>query len=154
MAKKKTTKKIPNNDLVETKKRSNKKIAKKTSRISSKKMDKLDSKVSIRLDEDKIIFAFLATFLSILGFLIAVLTKKDDEYVMFYAKQSLITFVIIIIASIVASIVSWIPLIGDIIVILLYIFSITIWVLSWVYALLGEYKYVPVVEIWAKKINL
>ena len=34
--------------------------------------------------------AFVATFLSIIGFVIAIVSWRKDNYVMFYAKQSLI----------------------------------------------------------------
>ena len=37
--------------------------------------------------------AFITVFFSIVGFLIAILAWKDDKYVMFYAKQSLVIFV-------------------------------------------------------------
>ena len=50
--------------------------------------------------DDEILFAFLAAFLSIIGFLIALIVKKDNKYIMFYAKQSLIIFIIGTIAGI------------------------------------------------------
>lgn len=65
--------------------------------------------------DDKILFAFLATFLSIIGFIIALIAKKDDKYVMFYAKQSLIVFIFAIAVSIIQALLAFIPILGWII---------------------------------------
>jgi len=62
--------------------------------------------------DDKIVYAFLATFLSIIGFVVALVTKKDDEYVMYYAKQSLVVFLFAVIAWVVNQVVLFIPIIG------------------------------------------
>lgn len=132
------------------KKTPKKKVTKKTSKKRTKKA--VNTKVAKKTD-DKVIFAFLATFLSIIGFLVAVLAKKDDEYVMFYAKQSLVIFVMAIVSAIVIAIVRWIPVIGWILSFFLQVVVIVMWILSWLYALTGEMKYVPMVENWANKIK-
>ena len=59
-------------------------------------MPKKVAKVEKKEDDGKL-FAFLAVLLSILGFIIALLAKKDNKYVMFYAKQSLVLFIAFII---------------------------------------------------------
>jgi len=104
--------------------------------------------------DDKILFAFLAAFLSIIGFVVALIIKRDDKYVMHYAKQSLVIFIIGAISSILTSILGWIPIIGWIISTALGIIVFIIWLLSWIYALSGEQKTIPIVSDWAKKINL
>jgi len=104
--------------------------------------------------DDKILFAFLATFLSIVGFIIALIVKRDDKYVMFYAKQSLVIFIIAIIAGVIATIFTWIPIIGWIISLALNIIVLVIWILSWIHALSGKQKSIPIVSTWAKKIKL
>ena len=43
--------------------------------------------------KDKTLFAFVTTFLSIVGFIIALLAWKKDKYVMHYAKISLAVYV-------------------------------------------------------------
>ncbi|MCX5704306.1 MAG: hypothetical protein NT066_07465, partial [Candidatus Omnitrophica bacterium] len=55
---------------------------------------------AIRKDDDSKLFAWLATFFLIIGFIIALVTKKDNKYVMFYAKQSLVIFIAWIILGI------------------------------------------------------
>lgn len=103
---------------------------------------------------DRIAFAFVATFLSVIGFLIALIAKKDDKYVMFYAKQSLVIFVLAVISAIIVKAVYWIPVIGPIINVALSILVILAWILSWAYALTGKQKEIPVVDHWTGKIDL
>lgn len=98
---------------------------------------------------DSKLFAFLATFFSVIGFLIALIAKKNDEYVMFYAKQSLVIFI----CSVIAQIISFIPLFGWIVGPIAYVLVIIVWLISWIYALSGEMKEVPVVGKFADKFN-
>jgi|SRR3989338_1522614 len=104
--------------------------------------------------KEKELYAFLATFLSIIGFVIALVTKKDDKYVMFYAKQSLVLFIVFIGVGIARMILIWIPVIGVLINLILSLGLLVLWILSWVYALSGKEKDVPVIGDWARKFNL
>lgn len=104
--------------------------------------------------DDRIMFAFLAAFLSIIGFLLALVIKRDDKYVMFYAKQSLVIFVIGAIAGIIGNAIKFIPIIGTIIYGALCILIFIIWFLSWIYAVSGKEKTIPIISYWAGKINL
>jgi uncharacterized membrane protein len=97
-------------------------------------------------EDDKKLYAFLATFLSIVGFIIALVAKKDDKYVMFYAKQSLVIFI----AWIIAAILSFIPVIGWVLQVLVWI----LWLISWIYALSGEEKDIPVIGDLAQKLKI
>jgi len=101
-------------------------------------------------DSDTQLFAFLATFLSIVGFIIALVAKKDDRYVMFYAKQSLVIFIV----SIFAGIIAVIPLFGWVASPVLSVIAFVFWVISWIYALSGEEKDVPIVGEYARKIKV
>lgn len=104
-------------------------------------------------DDDKL-FAFLATFLSIIGFIIALIARRDDKYVMFYAKQSLIVFIVAVIAGIVGRILWFIPILGNLIHIALNIIVAVLWVISWIYALSGKEREVPFVGQYARSIKL
>ena len=104
--------------------------------------------------DDPKVYAFLATFLSIVGFIIALLVKKEDKYVMFYAKQSLVIFIACIVVAVVNSILIFIPIMGWAIMALLNLVILVLWLLSWIYALSGEQKEVPIVGQYASKINL
>jgi len=105
-------------------------------------------------NDDTKAYAFLATFLSIVGFIIAILTKKDDKYVMHYAKQSLVLFIAWVIVGIVSAILHLIPVIGGVISWILYTLMTILWIVSWVYALSGEIKYLPAIGKFGDKINL
>lgn len=107
----------------------------------------------IKKVDDKKLFAFIATFLSIIGFVIALLARKDDKYVMFYAKQSLVIFIISAIAGILFPFFSLIPIIGSVIKVGLNIIIFILWLVSWIYALSGEKKDVLIVGEYAKKIK-
>jgi len=111
-----------------------------------KKKKVAQAKKISKKESDSKVFAFLATFFSILGFIIALIAKKDDKYVMFYAKQSLIVFT----AWIIAAILSFIPLLGWV----LKVFVTILWIFSWVYALSGKEKETPIIGQFARKINL
>ncbi len=103
--------------------------------------------------DEKLLFAFLATFLSIIGFVIAILAKKDDEYVMFYAKQSLVIFIIAAVFEIIDKAISLIPVIGKLINAILGVMIFALWLVSWIYSLQGKKKDVPVIGEYAKKIR-
>ena len=104
--------------------------------------------------DDKTLFAFLATFLSIIGFIIALIAKREDKYVMFYAKQSLIVFIIALIAGIVQGFFVIIPVVGWFINFGLGVIVLVLWILSWINSLSGSQKEVPVVGIYARKIKI
>jgi len=105
-------------------------------------------------NNDRKLFAFLAVFLSIVGFIIALLAKKEDKYVMFYAKQSLVLFIAIIAVSIIDWVLVFIPIIGWIAIVILNIILVILWIMSWIYALSGEEKEIPIVGKYARSINL
>lgn len=99
-------------------------------------------------------FAFVTTFFSIIGFIIALLFWRDEKYVMFYAKQSLIVFILAIVASLVGGILELIPILGSIIIFGLNSIVFIFWIYSWINALSGKMKEVPVVGHYGKKIKL
>lgn len=107
-----------------------------------------------RLKDEKILYAWLATFLSIVGFVIAIIAKRDDEYVMYYAKHSLVIFIMGAVAGAISYLLGWIMIIGWIIKFALFIIIFIIWLLSWLYALEAEEKAIPIVTSWANKFNL
>jgi uncharacterized membrane protein len=111
-------------------------------------------KQSSKKSDDSKLFAFLATFLSIIGFVIALVAKKEDKYVIFYAKQSLVLFIAYVAAWIGSMILVWIPIIGWAIIWLIYVVLFIIWLISWIYALSGQEKEVPIVGKYAKSFNL
>jgi uncharacterized membrane protein len=119
-----------------------------------KSVKRSSSRVKNNFEDEKKLFAFLATFLSIVGFIIALIAKRKDKYVMYYAKHSLVIFVILIIAGALGRFFLIFPIAGDIINVALIVFSVALWLISWMYALSGKQKEIPVITDWANKIDL
>jgi len=115
---------------------------------------KIKKEVKQNSKDDSRGLAFLATFLSIIGFIIVLLVKRKDKYVMFYAKQSLVVFIAAIIAGAIGWLVFWIPILGWIIRGGLNIIILILWIISWVYALSGKEKETPLIGKFAKNISL
>jgi uncharacterized membrane protein len=118
-----------------------------------KKKVKKVKKREIKQENNKLL-AFLTTFLSIIGFIIALIAWRKNKYVMFYASQSLIVFLFSIVVGIVERIFSWIPVLGGIINIALGIMVLFFWLISWINALSGEMKEIPIIGKWGRKIKL
>ena len=104
--------------------------------------------------QDSKLYAFIATFFSLIGFLVALFVWKDDKYVMYYAKHSLVIFIIAVLAGIINSGLIFIPVLGWLISLAINVLIFILWLVSWIHALSGEMKEVHVVTDFAKKINL
>jgi uncharacterized membrane protein len=105
---------------------------------------------SSRSDNDKL-FALLGTGLPLVGYIVAVLAKKNSPYVQFYAKQGLVLFVTWIIALLVEWIFSFIPIIGGFLSMVIWVLYVIVWVVGIVNALSGEVKDLPVIGVYAGK---
>ena len=120
----------------------------------SKKAVKKVTKVSKKNKDDSKVYAFITTFFGIIGFIIAMISWKDDKYVMFYAKQSLVIFIFSICVFVFSAIIGWIPIIGWILTAILYIGLLVIWVMSWINALSNEKRKLFLVSNFTDKIKL
>ena len=96
-------------------------------------------------DESKL-FAWLATFFTIIGFVIALILRRDDEYVMYYAKQGLVLFV----GFAIGGIFQIVPIIGQ----LFLLFMVMLWAIAWINALSGERRKTWLVQELAEKIKI
>ena len=106
------------------------------------------------VESDSRVFAFLGVFLSIIGFLIVILAKKDDKYAMYYAKQGLVLFIAYIVVWIASVILAFIPVIGWIIALILWILVVVLWLVGWISALTGVEKPIPIIGKFAEKWKL
>jgi uncharacterized membrane protein len=104
--------------------------------------------------DDKKLFAWLATFLSLIGFIIALIARRNDKYVMYYTKQSIVIFILGAILGFIQPIVEIIPFIGKLVNAAMGILIFVVWIFSWVHALSGKEKEIPIISDWAKKIKL
>jgi uncharacterized membrane protein len=105
-------------------------------------------------EDERKLFAFLGVFLTVIGFIIALVAKKDDKYVMFYGKQGLVLFIAWVILWVVSAIFMFIPFLGWAIATVLYLGVLILWVIGLVYSLSGEMKEIPIIGQFAKKINV
>ena len=112
-------------------------------------MSKKEIKEDAMKNEDSKGFAFLGIFLTVIGFVIVLLTHKKDKYAMYYAKQGLIIFFGFLVAGAVSAILGWIPIVG-------WIVSTASWIfmMGLIYSLSGEEKEIWLVGELAKKINV
>ena len=112
-------------------------------------------------DDDKI-FAFLGVFLTVVGFLIVMLAKKDSKYAMYYGKQGLVLFIAWIVAwvasLILGAIFAFIPVFGWILSLLISLAigagMFILWIIGLIYSLSGEMKPIPIVGQFRDKINI
>jgi len=89
-------------------------------------------------------------FVAYIFFLIPLLTEaKDDEFVKYHVKQSLA----LLLAWIVVSVFSMVPLIGWVFGPILAIILVVFWFLGVINALSGEKKRLPLIGEYAEKIN-
>jgi uncharacterized membrane protein len=96
-------------------------------------------------EDDSKLFAFLGVFLTIIGFVIVYVAKKDSEYAMHYAKQGLVLGI----AFVIAGAIGIIPILGWIIAPILWVILFILWILGIVYSLSGEMKVIPIVGKYA-----
>lgn len=95
-------------------------------------------------------WGFLAVFLIILGFIIVLLAKRKNKYVMYYAKQSLVLFI----ACVIANAVLIVPILGWVIYPILCLILLVLWIIGWANALSGKMKPIPIIGKYADKIEL
>jgi uncharacterized membrane protein len=113
-----------------------KKIVEKSGKLSEK--------------DERILIAFLACFLTIIGFFIAFLSKKDDKYVMFYAKHGIILFIGLVIVSLAEGFGSDFRFFTA----LLWVFWVILWVMTWINALSGKERETIIVTDLANKLKI
>ena len=82
--------------------------------------------------------------------LIPLLIKKDDDFVHFHAKQGLIMLIV----WIAVAIISMVPIVGWILGPLLYVVIAIIALIAIVKVLMGEKWEIPIVCMYADKLNI
>jgi len=98
--------------------------------------------------EDKKLMGILS-YISVLC-LVPLLTKKDDPFIFFHAKQGLVLFIIEIINSIIATI----PVIGWVIAPIIWVVLVVLSIIGIINVLEGKTKQLPVIGKLADSIKL
>lgn len=97
------------------------------------------------------IFAFLAYLLTLVGFLIVILAKKENKFAMYHAKQGLVLFIFEVIVYFVGGI---IPFLGWFIILPVGgIFVLVLKIMGIVNSLNGQEKPLPIIGQFADKFN-
>ena len=102
-------------------------------------------------DSDSKLFAVLG-MIPLVGYLIVYFTRKNDDYAMYYAKQGMILFIACIIVEVALWVVSWIPVIREMVGWVLNAFVLALFIIGIIYALSGKEKEVPILGEFAKKL--
>jgi uncharacterized membrane protein len=103
--------------------------------------------------------AFVAYLLPVVGWLIAFLFYRDDEFTMFHTKQAIALALLVLAAPVIYLVVSWlvlwVPLAGALIaaasftlVMLVAFAALVLWIVGLVYALQGKQQALPIVGRW------
>jgi len=98
------------------------------------------------------LFAFLAYFLGLIGFVIVLLAKKKDSFAMYHAKQSLVLSIFAVIVYVCGM---FIPIIGWFIILPLgYLAILIFWIMGVIRALTGEEKPLPIIGKYGENLKL
>ena len=95
-------------------------------------------------------------WLSYLGILLLIplLVNKDNEYSKFHVKQGIVLLVCSIAGSVVSIILAFIPVIGHLISLAIWIFILVLVIMGIINALNGKTEPLPVIGKYAEKIKL
>ncbi len=105
-------------------------------------------------NSDKKLFAFLGVFLTVIGFIIALALKKNDKYIMYYGKQGLVLFIAWLIIWVISMILMFVPVLGWLVMTVLYLGILVLWIFGLIYSLSGQMKPIPLIGNFADKIPL
>lgn len=102
-------------------------------------------------ESDSKLYAFLGVFLGVIGFVLVMLTRKDDKYAMYYGRQGLILTIAWAIVYVVGL---FVPVLGWFIIIPIGSLAMFIlWIIAIVNSLSGKEKPTPLIGKFAEKFN-
>lgn len=115
---------------------------------------KKNQKGGNKMSDDSKTYAFLGVFLPIVGYIILKLSKKEDKYSLYYAKQGLILGIAWIIVSVLVTILGLFMHFYGLwtISMILNLALLLLWILGIVYSLSGEMKAIPLIGTFVKQI--
>jgi len=95
--------------------------------------------------DNRKLYAFLASFFTIIGFIVALILWKNDKYVMYYAKQGLILFIAQVVVVVLSPFLFFVSGI-------LWILWIILWIVTWMNSFSGKMKKTFIISDLADKI--
>jgi len=102
--------------------------------------------------DDEKLFAFLCYLLPIIGSVIVLATKSErGQLSIYHAKQGFVLAITWIIACILYGILAFIPIVGWIIIPLIWLGLVVLWILGVINSLSGKMKPLPVIGSFGEK---
>jgi len=108
------------------------------------------AKKKVNKEDEKKLYAFLGVFLTVIGFIIVLATRKEDKYAMHYGKQGLILFF----AWIIVMFFGMMPFVGWFFGWIAWIAWLLLWIIGIIYSFSGEIKNIPLIGQFAEKIKI
>ncbi len=108
------------------------------------------AKKQMKKEDEKKLYAFLGVFLTVIGFIIVLATRKEDKYAMHYGKQGLILFL----AWVIVSVFGMMPFVGHFLGWIAWIAWLLLWIIGIVYSISGEMKNVPLIGQFGEMIKI
>ncbi|MBW2978787.1 DUF4870 domain-containing protein, partial [Candidatus Woesearchaeota archaeon] len=104
------------------------------------------------VSSDSKLWAFLAYFLSIVGFVLVLAMKKNDRFALYHAKQSLVLFIASVILYVAAMLLTPVMLFFIFYIFwVIYIVVFVLWIIGIVNAVTGKTKPLPIIGGFAEK---
>jgi len=97
--------------------------------------------------DNQTLYAFLASFFTIVGFIVALTLWKKDKYVMYYAKHGLVLFIAQVVIVILSPFLFFLSGI-------LWVLWIILWIVTWINSFSGEMKKTFLISELSEKIVL
>ena len=84
-------------------------------------------------DEDRKLYAFISSFFTIVGFIIALILWRKDKYIMHYAKHGLVLFIAQAVIIVLGPFLYFLSSV-------LWVLWVILWIVSWMNSFSGKMK--------------
>ena len=98
-------------------------------------------------DDDKKLYAFISSFFTIVGFIIALILWRKDKYIMHYAKHGLVLFIAQAVIIVLGPFLYFLSSV-------LWVLWVILWIVSWMNSFSGKMKKTFLIGDLADKIVL
>ena len=86
-----------------------------------------------RIDDDRKLYAFISSFFTIVGFIIALILWRKDKYIMHYAKHGLVLFIAQVVIVVLGPFLYFLSSV-------LWVLWVILWMVSWMNSFSGKMK--------------
>ena len=114
--------------------------------MGKKKRKNKHNHSNLSRDNQKL-YAFLASFFTIIGFIVAFILWRKDKYVMHYAKHGLVLFIAQVSLMVLSPFLFFLSAI-------LWVLFVSLWIVTWVNSFSGKMKKTFLIGELADKIDL